>query len=596
MDKIKVTDFIRNARQQGIADPEILTYLKGKGVDLATGEGIDSRTSYEKAMGIGDNTRGIIPQAVDKFKEGFEQTKEGANDPSIISGAQKIGRGLLNEAGAALRVAFSPVEIATKIVSQVPGIHQAVGSVEHGVNLVADKIGNNKKLQEFMMRNPNADEVLGNLITIGLAVGAGKIGAPNGVPATEAGRVVDSAITHILEKGDAVMGSAAELAAKAKEKVMSVADTTSTKVDNAIKGKPEAEILATPKDQVHTLSAPERKLWFDNEQARVTAESDLATQKIKSDLKVKADAASVEAENLQTELATTSRDKVLELRPKIVKAMGEQSKIYRSLIDAEMAGKENIPIQVEELKTYIDTQFGENPGQAAAVKERLGLMEQPAKPLKKGQVPTIEAGAETKTLGDLYKQTKDLKQDISAGAKSGTKTFSPSDKLTDDAIHTLTDFMKKSGVDFREANQFWSRYAPIRNQLAVEAKPFLQTGTQTKTFANTLKRVSEGKDINNENFIDEVENLVGEPITKEAKGIVAKLDAVEKAKIADKLEAENKILETAMKKDKTLSKLSSEQFEIERQARVRSLVKKVVIGALGLLGAKKLGITKFFGL
>lgn len=366
--------------------------------------------------------------------------------------------------------------------------------------------------------------------------------------------------------------------------VKNTIDSVTGKASNLVKGKAEAEILATPKDQVYKLSPSDRKVWFDNEQAKISSQADTATQKIKSDLKTQADQTTQATIDLQKQLATASRDKVIELRPKIVQAMGQQSKIYRGLIDEEMAGKKNVPVKIDDLKTHIDSQYGDNPALATAIKEKLGLTETP-EVLKKGQLPTIQSNASTKTLGELYDQTKSLKQDISSGAIKGSKVFTSSDKLTDDAIHTLIDFMKKQGVDFSEANSFWSKYAPIRNQLVTEAKPFLQTGTQTKTFANTLMRVAKGTDVNNENFINQVEDLVGSPINDENKAIVQKLNETEKIELANKMQAESKLVDAQMAKDKALSKLSSEKFEIERQAKLRAVLKKVLkVGVGAFLG------------
>ena len=246
-----------------------------------------------------------------------------------------------------------------------------------------------------------------------------------------------------------------------------------------------------------------------------------------------------------------------------------------------------------DLKASIDAQYGDNPAQANAIKDRLGLNEAPA-PLKKGELPTIQAGGQTRTIGDIWNQTKALKQDISAGANKGARVFTSDDKLTDDAISSLTSFLKKNGVDFSEANKFWSRYAPIRNQLVSEAKPFLQTGTQTKTFAGTLARVAKGTDVNNENFINQVEDLLGTPINNENKAIVAKLSENEKIALANKLDAQEKILDTQMAKDKALSKLSSQQFEVERQARIRGIFKKIIYGTV-LLGVDKT-VKKYTGI
>lgn len=134
-------------------------------------------SSYDIAMGKNDTTTGIIPQAVDTFKEGFKQTQEGANNSNLIEGLQQIGRGTLNEAGAGIRAVFSPVEAGLKIVSKLPGFHQALGAIQ---DYVIDPASNensiltSKPIQDFMQSNPHADEVIGNLITIIGTIAGGK--------------------------------------------------------------------------------------------------------------------------------------------------------------------------------------------------------------------------------------------------------------------------------------------------------------------------------------------------------------------------------------------------------------------------------------
>jgi hypothetical protein len=346
-------------------------------------------------------------------------------------------------------------------------------------------------------------------------------------------------------------------------------------VTDLVKGKAETKILSTLPEDVYKLKPTERKAWFDNEQTKINTQSEATTNQIKQNLVQQSQVSKEIDTQLQKELSTASRDKVIELRPKIIKSMGEQSKIYRSLIDEEMAGKEAIPVDIKELSSHIDTMYGDNPGMAEAIKGRLGI----GKNIN-----------ESSTIGDIYNQTKSLKQDIGTAATKGTRVFTPDEKLTDDAISTLTGFMKNKGVDFREANKFWSEYAPVRNQLVSEANPFNAVGTQTKQFATTLENVARGKDVNNENFIGQVEDLLGEPIIKENKTLVQALDTNKKTLLANKIESESKLIDAQMTKDKSLAKLSSEQFEVERSARLRDAVRssiKWIIGLTALGGAEK---------
>jgi hypothetical protein len=110
---------------------------------------------------------GIISQSASQFSKGFKQIKEGAKSNDVGEGLLDISKGVLNEAAGGLRAAFSPVEWATKQVAKIPGISDALGGADKAVNFLADKISNNPKLQEFVEKNPDAEEVASNLITIG---------------------------------------------------------------------------------------------------------------------------------------------------------------------------------------------------------------------------------------------------------------------------------------------------------------------------------------------------------------------------------------------------------------------------------------------
>lgn len=416
-----------------------------------------------------------------------------------------------------------------------------------------------------------AKATLGGLVKQGAIQGA-KYGATSGaMQGLGQGIEENQGIGNTVEqtaKGGAVgglaggaVGGALPFIANARSITGEAKNAIISKGENMIKGKSLQEILQTPESQVSKLNPVERQTWFDNAHEQLTTKHEQINQNITKDLQTKSLASQNEAEQLKKELSMATRDKVLELRPKIVQAMGKQSATYRKLVEEDMAGKGKLIVSPSEIKTYVTNGYSDNPQQAEAIIERLGLND-----------------AKTNTTVErIFNQSKSLKQELSAGAKGGTKTFTANDKLTDDAISNLMGYLKDAkGVDFKNANQFWSKYAPIRNQLVSEAKPFVQSGTQTKTFAGTLSRVARGTDVNNENFIGSVEKLVGQPITKEARGIITKMDTNTKTALSDKINAEAQRISNQMKKDQSLKNLSIKQFEIERQVRVRDGIKKVL--------------------
>lgn len=384
-----------------------------------------------------------------------------------------------------------------------------------------------------------------------------------------------------------------------------------TTIKKALAPKRLEEVLATPESQVHKLNPTERQAWFkaqelnisekgnltnldlNNQKIALTDKQRVVEKQIRRELQDITEKTAQETEALKRQLAVASRDKVIELRPKIIKAMGDQSKAYRKLVDEAMAGKESLPIKTQELKDFVDSRFAEDPAKAAQIKDRLGLTEQ-VNPLSSRQFgENVPTKLKSKvTLGEIYNQTKNLKQDLSA-----SKVFTAEDKLTDEAINTLSSYLKNSGVDLQEANKFWAKYAPIRDELVAKANPFNKAGTQTKGLADVLVRVAKESDVNSENFIKETEKLLGEPITKESKAIFAKMSTKEKDLLAKKIAAELRLEESKMATELAIRglegqqfsnkglieqqrrSLSDRQFEVERQARIRGIVKKIIYAA-----------------
>lgn len=189
-------------------------------------------SSYDSAMGEGNTEKGIIPQAVDTFKEGYDLTKEGANNPNLLEGLQQIGRGTLKEAGAGIRAAFSPIEAGLKIVSQLPGFHQALGAIQdYVINPASDEnsILTSKPVQDFMMSNPHADQVIGDLITIVGTIAGGK-------KAPEIKGAVGDTVTGIKESiiggpdGGGAVGIVKDTVDAFGNKIKGVVDTAQEKI------------------------------------------------------------------------------------------------------------------------------------------------------------------------------------------------------------------------------------------------------------------------------------------------------------------------------------------------------------------------------
>lgn len=484
-----------------------------------------------------------------------------------------IARAGLGSAGAFARAVFAPLtEIISPIISQsveksakerTEGGSGASGGFfgQLATSPQAQKLFS--AVEDWASKNPDQAKNLQDTIDIALSV----VGSP----------IVNKGAQTGVQTGLKTLEKTLEGIPKLPQQIKSGIKGIGEKVVSPLKGKTMEEVLATSEKDLYKLSPSERKFYFENSKKSVIEKAKTAEQKVKSELLQRTNVLQTEAETLNKELAKTSRDKVIELRPKITKALGKQSQEYRRLVEEELAPHRDIEVYNNELSQFIDNKYAGNLEQAQAVKTKLGI---PG--VTPSELPTINVGIPDTTIGKIYDQAKALKQEIGGAAKKGTKVYSPDEKLIDDSVSVLTDFMKSKGVDLKNATQFWAKYAPVRNQLISEAKPFLQSGTQTKGFANTLMRVAKEVDVNNENFINEVENLVGEPITKENKAIVSKLKQNEKDVLTKEIEAQTKRADIELERNASLKKLSNKEFEVNRRSAYRSILKKILYAASGL--------------
>lgn len=386
------------------------------------------------------------------------------------------------------------------------------------------------------------------------------------------GKILPEGASKVIAKGEEIIAKADDLVnetgskilAKGKEKLV---DPFANKIKTKFKTRTPEEILATPEADVVKLGKEERKYYFDNIKESIAKKADETEKAIQAKLEAGLEKTTKQATDLQRELEVAGRDEVVALRPKIRKALGEQSKEYRRLVDEEISAVDDFTVSKDEMTQYVDKRFAENPEQAQNIKNILGMG---------------ESGTDT-TIGKIYEKTQSLGKEIAGSAKKGARVYTPEEKATDDAISTLLDFMRDArGVDLKVARQFWAKYAPIRNQLVSEAKPFVQSPVQTKIFANTLKRVASGKDVNNENFIKEVEKLVGEKLGVKSKSLLKKISLNDKKMVANKLEAEMKRVEAELLKKQELGTLSEKEFLIERKASQREAIKNLFKTAIGI--------------
>lgn len=328
------------------------------------------------------------------------------------------------------------------------------------------------------------------------------------------------------------------------------------------------EVQNTAPDAVSKLSSIERKAYFDNQKTLVDQKYNQMEESLTKESNLKQATLQSQSEDLLKQSQTASRDETIALRPKVIQAMGKQSQQYRKLVADEIAPVKDTQVDAADMRSFVQSKFGENPEMAQMITNKIGIPQD-------GMT----------TIGKIYDKTTALRQDIGTAANRGSRTFTPDEKATDDAINTLTDYLSSKGVDLSKARQFWAQYAPVRNQMVNTIRPFNQAGTETGTFSKLLQRVASGKDVNNENFMGALKELTGSEIGPDTKAAISAMNTNEKAQVAAKIEAQVKAETQSMMKDKELTKLSEQQFEAERKGRIRdatkTALKTVLLGGAG---------------
>lgn len=211
-------------------------------------EKIQSEYSTYKAPGsslpvsdIAKPLQDIVPNTIKGFQELpgklVDDVFSGSEDMSkgnIAKGVVKAGARTAGDAAGAI---FSPLAntvgaITKSAATAFPGVAKAVDS---GINTVSDLISNNKAVQDFAMKHPNAEKDFERLMNLLLAGGEKGSIEPSRI-ASETGEVFSKV-------GGGVATGAADLVAGAKDLGVKAVDTG---IDIGKKGVEKASDTVTP--------------------------------------------------------------------------------------------------------------------------------------------------------------------------------------------------------------------------------------------------------------------------------------------------------------------------------------------------------------
>lgn len=341
-----------------------------------------------------------------------------------------------------------------------------------------------------------------------------------------------------------------------------------------------AEVLQVPEARLPALTVKERTTYFQARAQQIKQQTMQITQQLNQEKVL-----------LQKELGKKATERALELREQVPTLLSKQSSHYRTLADAELAPLANEAVEIKKLAAYVHYRFGKDPEALAEVSGRLGLTNEALEkitvsPLLDDLGRTIQQTTlTTRKLGELYQQAKDMGQQLPSSVRESLRVYNRDEHFIDDSIDTLMGFLKENGVNLKAANEHWRGWAPVRNQLVRETRPYNLAGTQTASFSQRLIKLAKGIDPDNALYAKTVaEGLGVSDLPGELKAVTAKLDTNQKARLA-----------LTLQQQESLGQLQALRFKVgqmaDRSAKQMAAV-KWIIGLLGggLLweGGKKL--------
>ena len=403
-----------------------------------------------------------------------------------------------------------------------------------------------------------------------------------------------------LELGKGLLKSGADVISK--EGISGIPGAIKDAITSKIMGKSAEEVLATAPGDVSKLSLDEQKLWHQN-QAKIASEqfkqSTLAAKQAGDAMTEQVDK---KIADFNQQIGQTSRDEAMNLKKPAQQMMKDASNEYLRLTGEAADGSPALSKTMthEDLINNINTRFEYNPELGASLKNDLGITETPEKvvidPKTKLPVISTEAPAQkTLTNQEILDKARGIMQDVRKAARTGSSVYSAADNEAIQKYSFLMDQLDKNGVDMTEANKFWKEYAPVRNRIVTEVKPFDETGTQKMPMTSTLNRAAAtpttatgaASKLDAQNFISELETRMKLPKGTIGQDTRTAVEGMEKAKLSKETIAKvTKDATDQIAKDKVeaLKTMSLQKYNDMRATRVKTIMNRVIGTALGFAG------------
>ena len=359
----------------------------------------------------------------------------------------------------------------------------------------------------------------------------------------------------------------------------------------------DKEILATAPEAVSKLTPREQSYYYKNQSQTLTQQAKVATEQAAKTAQESLAKTEANIREFNQKAATTIGDKAVELKQPAQQLMKDSSKEYTTLSGEAAENSPNLSktLTHEDLSSKIDDKFKDvvtDSGQV--VQDNSAIRDSLKKDL--GLKPTAEgAKAPEMTNQEVLDKARGIMQEVSKSARGGNKVYSMAENQAMNKYKFLMDTLSENGVDMSEANKFWKQWAPVRDRIVREIKPFDEIGTgkmpikttlrQATVTPNTLAQTQSQQQA--QSFINELETRMKLPkgtLTKDISEQIGNIEGAQLDKETIKKVQEETIRQIKADKVEALKTMSAEKFNNETAALKRERVRKAVIVTLKVLG------------
>lgn len=432
---------------------------------------------------------------------------------------------------------------------------------------------------------------VGSKILEGAKVGAtfgGIQGGLSGLQNNEgAGQVGLNAVEGI-GTGALLGGGTAGLLAGAGKAIGAIGDAFTQKTESEIQAM--ASNPATTDKEIANLSPTERVRFNELKTDQI---NDAATQaKSTRDAIIQTETQRVTEKDaaLKEKLDTTKNTQAMSLKPLAVQSLKDNSDLFMEKVDSGFSEGTNLKTKISAVELEDAVNQITDPTQKALAKQQFGLDK-----LITTNPDTGTITYKNTTLGDVWRNSKDLRQTIGSGAKTGGRVFTADEMATVQNTKVLTDLLEKHGMDLTEANEFWTKWTKMRKQILTQVKPFDTEGAAKMPIESTIERASTptAKGYTHaKNFITQLENETGLPpgtITADTEKILSQIDK-------NKLDQANipklsRQISDQIKADKEIANrsLDSQQFSVQQIVDKKARTNRIILTVLKAAGLVGLG-------